>query len=265
MTAVPAGPPSFRSRRRLTAVRLWTLRVAAVAVLLGFWQWYGTNPDHYAVAPPTKVFPDLWTAVIHGPLVHAMLGTLAFMMVGLLIAAVLGIGGGLLIAVSDVADNTLTPLVNAAYAAPISLLIPIVGVYTGVDFWGRVFLVVAFAVWVILINTEAGVRSVPDDLLETAEAFCLNRRQLVRHVIAPSTLPYIMTGLRLGVGRAFRGAIVADLLLAVAHIGAVLVNAGSTFNSVRLLSGILFTTMVGYALMAAVEFAERRAMPWRQA
>jgi NitT/TauT family transport system permease protein len=245
-------------------VRLALLRVLALVVALAYWEWYGSSPEHYAVAPPTKVFPDLFEGIFHGPLVGAMLGTFSFMIVGLLIAAVLGVGIGLLVAVSDVADNTLTPLINAGYAAPISLLIPIVGVYTGIDFWGRVFLVVAFAVFVILVNTETGVRAVPGELLETAAAFCVTRRQLVRHVIAPATLPYIMTGLRLGVGRAFRGAIVADLLLAVAHIGEVLVTAGSTFNSTRLLSAILFTTLVGYALMSLVEAGERRMTPWRR-
>lgn len=138
----------------------WLLRLASVAAFLGFWQWYGSQPTQYAVAPPSEVLPELVEGITNGVLPEAMLGTLEFMIVGLAIAAVLGIAIGLLIAASEVADNTLTPLVNSAYAAPITLLIPIIGVYTGIDFWGKVFLVVAFAIFVILINTEAGVRSV---------------------------------------------------------------------------------------------------------
>lgn len=241
----------------------WLLRLASVAAFLGFWQWYGSQPTQYAVAPPSEVLPELVEGITNGVLPEAMLGTLEFMIVGLAIAAVLGIAIGLLIAASEVADNTLTPLVNSAYAAPITLLIPIIGVYTGIDFWGKVFLVVAFAIFVILINTEAGVRSVSGDMLETAAAFSLSRRQLVQHVIAPATTPYIMTGVRLGVGRAFRGAIVADLLLAVGNLGEVLVSAGSTFNIPLLLAGILFTTIVGYSLMTLVELLERRLIRWR--
>lgn len=185
------------------------------------------------------------------------------MATGFAIATVLGIGGGLLIGSSEVADNTLTPLINAANTAPVTLLIPIIGVYTGIDFWGKVFLVVAFAVFVILINTEAGVRSVPASLIETAESYSVTRYQLVRHLILPATMPYILTGLRLGVGRAFRGAIVADLLLAVANLGEILVTSGSTFNSSLLLAGILFTTIIGVILMAGVSQLESRLMPWR--
>jgi ABC-type nitrate/sulfonate/bicarbonate transport system permease component len=239
------------------------LRIASLVAGLGFWQWYGSRPDQYAVAPPTKVIPSLIDGITSGEFLVALGGTMGFMLVGLAIAAFLGIALGLLIASSEVADNTLTPLVNAANMAPMTLLIPIIGVYTGIDFWGKVFLVAAFAVFVILINTEAGVRAVSGALHETAESFSVTRWQLVRHVILPATTPYIATGLRLGVGRAFRGAIVADLLLAVAHLGEIIVTAGSTFNAPRMLAGILFTTIVGVVLMTLAELVERRATRWR--
>jgi ABC-type nitrate/sulfonate/bicarbonate transport system permease component len=239
------------------------LKVASVAAFFGAWQWYGSQPDQYAVAPPSKVLPSLWDGVVHENFLSALGGTFGFMLVGLAIATVLGVGLGLLIASSSVADNTLTPLVNAANTAPMTLLIPILGVYTGIDFWGKVFLVVAFATFVILINTEAGVRAMSGAYHETAESFCASRYQLIRHVVLPASAPYIITGVRLGVGRAFRGAIVADLLLSVAHLGEILVTAGSTFNTPRLLAGILFTTIVGVILMTIVEFAERRIIRWR--
>jgi ABC-type nitrate/sulfonate/bicarbonate transport system permease component len=266
VSAVATAARAPRSGRRLSRRAVfWLLRAASVVVFLGAWQWYGDQPYQFAVAPPTKVLPDLWEGIAGGEFVTAMLGTLQFMVVGLAIASVVGIGVGLLIAASEWADNTLTPLVNAAYASPMTLLIPIIGVYTGIDFWGKVWLVAAFAVFVILINTEAGVRAVAGDLLETAEAFSLTRRQIVWHVVAPATTPYIMAGMRLGIGRAFRGAIVADLLLAVANMGGVLVAAGSTFNVSTLLAGILFTTIVGYALMSLAELVERRLTRWRPA
>jgi ABC-type nitrate/sulfonate/bicarbonate transport system permease component len=241
----------------------WAVRIASLVVFLLLWNWYGNQPTQYAVAPPADVFADLFENIKNGVLPHALLGTLAIMLTGLAIATVLGIAGGLLIGSSEVADNTLTPLVNAAITAPVTLLIPIIGVYTGIDFWGKVFLVVAFAVFVILINTEAGVRSVPASLIETAESYSVTRLQLVRHLILPATMPYILTGLRLGVGRAFRGAIVADLLLAVANLGEILVTSGSTFNASLLLASILFTTIVGVVLMAVFSQLETRLMPWR--
>lgn len=255
--------PGPKEPRVSPRARFWIVRLGSLAALLLAWQWYGSQPDQFAVAPPTGIIEDLWEGIRGAEFVTAMLGTMRFMVVGLAIATVIGVGIGLLIAASDVADNTLTPIVNSAYASPMTLLIPIIGVYTGIDFWGKVVIVTVFAVFVILINTEAGVRSVPADMLETAEAFALTKFQLVKHVIAPAATPYIMAGLRLGVGRAFRGAIVADLLLSVANMGEVLVSAGSTFNVNKLLAGIVFTTIVGYGLLTLTELLERRLTRWR--
>lgn len=254
------GPLRGDARRRIT---FFSLRIASLAIFLMAWQWYGSQPDQYAVAPPTEVIPELIDGIVSGELLVALWGSLGFMFMGLGVATVVGISLGILIGSSEVADNTLTPLVNAGNMSPITLLIPIIGVYTGIDFWGKVFLVSAFAVFVILINTEAGVRAVAGATHETAEAFCVSRRQLVQHVILPATTPYIATGLRLGIGRAFRGAIVADLLLAVANLGEVLVTAGSTFNAPLLLAAILFTTIVGMVLMFLAELLERRVTRWR--
>lgn len=263
MTTTSTTQLKARGPKVSRRAQFWTIRIASLAVFLLAWNWYGNQPTQYAVATPAEVFSDLVENVANGVLLKALVGTLAIMLTGLLIAAVVGIGLGLLIGSSEFADNTLTPLVNAGNTAPMTLLIPIIGVYTGIDFWGKVFLVFAFAVFVILINTEAGVRAVSSALIETAESFSLTRLQMVRHVVLPATTPYILTGLRLGIGRAFRGAIVADLLLAVANLGEILVTAGSTLNVSLLLAGILFTTLIGVLLMAVVEQAEKRLMPWR--
>jgi NitT/TauT family transport system permease protein len=262
--SAPRSKPKVRRARLSSRRAAWVaLRIASIVAVLGLWEWYGNDPDQYAVAPPSDVFPSLWDGLADGTFLTALGGTFGFMFVGLAIASVIGVGLGLIVASSSVADNTLTPLINAANTAPMTLLIPILGVYTGIDFWGKVFLVVAFAVFVILINTEAGVRAVSGAYHETAESFCVSRYQLIRHVVLPASAPFIVTGMRLGVGRAFRGAIVADLLLAVANLGQILVTAGSTFNTPRLLAGILFTTIVGVILMGAVELAERRIIRWR--
>lgn len=258
--ARPRGRTGAAARRR---AMFTVVRVASVVAFVLVWQWYGSRPDQYAVAPPTEVLPELFEGIVSGELLVALWGSLGFMFVGLGIATVVGVSLGVLIGSSEVADTTLTPLVNAGNMAPITLLIPIIGVYTGIDFWGKVFLVFAFAVFVILINTEAGVRAVAGAMHETAESFCVSKRQLIQYVVLPATTPYIATGLRLGIGRAFRGAIVADLLLAVANLGEVLVTAGSTFNAPLLLAAILFTTIVGVVLMFLAELIERRFTRWR--
>jgi NitT/TauT family transport system permease protein len=246
--------------RRLTAIGL---RTASIATLLGIWQWYGSDPMHFATPPPTKVFPALWNGLVHGELLGATAGTLLTLTVGLVISIVLGVIIGFAVALFPWARNTLDPLIDAAYAMPVTMLIPIVGVYTGLDFRGRVFIVVSYVLLVIVISTATGVREVPRNLLEVGRAFGLRGRQLWKVVILPSAMSHIASGISTGVARGIRGAITAELLLIASDLGAFILRAGGSLNTTDLLAGILWTLLIGYTLYATALKVEMRVMRWR--
>lgn len=241
----------------------WGVRLLSFAAFLIFWQWYGSRPDSFAVAPPTRVFPMLWEVISSGEILDAALGTVSTMLVGYCIAVVLGITIGALIALSTWGRNTIEPLVNALYSAPMSLLIPIIGIYIGLGFRGRVFLVVVWAIFVIIVNTAAGFRETPHALVEMARSFRINRWDMFRKIILPAALPYVLVGLRLGIGRAIRGAVTAEILLGVTNLGKFLIGAGSTFNMPKLLAGIVFVVILGLFLLQTAETIERRILDWR--
>jgi ABC-type nitrate/sulfonate/bicarbonate transport system permease component len=249
-------------RRRWIAVGL---RIASITVLLAIWEWYGSDPVHFATPPPSRVFPALWDALAHGELLDATVGTLTTLVVGLAISIVLGVVMGFAIALFPWARNTIDPLVDAAYAMPVTMLIPIVGVYTGLDFRGRVFIVVSYVLLVIVISTSTGVRDVPRDLVETARAFGLRGRRLWTGVILPSALSHIASGISTGVARGIRGAVTAELLLIAADLGAMILKAGALLDTPALLAAILWTLLLGYVLYAAALWLERRALRWRTA
>lgn len=253
-----AGVP--KGRRRLTAIGL---RTASILALLGLWQWYGSDPVHFATPPPTEVFPALVEAILNGEILGASLGTLLTVGVGMAISIVLGLTLGFAVALFPWARNTLDPLIDAAYAMPVTMLIPIVGVYTGLDFRGRVFIVVSYVALVIVISTSTGVRDVPRDLLETGRAFGLRGWRMWRAVIFPSALSHIASGMSTGVARGIRGAITAELLLIAADLGAFILDAGARLQTDRLLAGILWTLLLGYALYATALQIESRLLRWR--
>ena len=241
----------------------WGLRLLAVITFLLLWEWYGNQPDTFAIAPPSEVFAELWEVISSGLILKAIAGTLGTMLVGYSISVVLGVIIGLAIALSVWARNTIEPIISALFAAPLSMLIPILGIYIGLGFRGRVVLVVLWSIFVIIINTATGVREVSPSLLEMAQAFCLGRWRTYRKVILPAALPSILVGLRLGAGRALRGAITAELLLFVVNMGRFLIGAGSTFNMPRLLAGIIFVVFVGLLIIQGAEYLEDRIMGWR--
>ena len=242
---------------------MWTIRILSFLVLLALWEWYGRRPDTFTIAPVTDVAEALWKGFASGLFLNAIGGTLVTMAAGYVIAAVLGVGLGLWIGVSQYARNAIEPLVHAAYATPISLLIPVLGIYVGLGLRGRITLVVLWCVFEILVNTSTGIREVPAGLIDVGRAFNASRADLYRKIILPAAMPYIMLGLRIGVARAMRGAVTAELLLSAANLGRVLLTAGSTFNIPTLLASIVLTMFMGLVLMRLASFIEMRSLAYR--
>jgi ABC-type nitrate/sulfonate/bicarbonate transport system permease component len=242
--------------RRSPAYRKWLLRGLSIGLLIVLWQWRGSQPGAFALPPFTKVIAALWQALISGDLLTATSGTLVTMLVGYFVAAAIGIPLGIGIALSAWIRNTIEPIVVASYTSPVSIFIPIIGLYFGLGFQGRVVLVLLWSVFVIVVNTTAGIRETPPIMVEMATAFRATRFGTLRTIMLPWALPYILTGLRLGFGRALRGAITAEVLLSAANLGAFLSNAGELFNMPRLLAGIVFITLLGVVLLRMVEHLE---------
>jgi NitT/TauT family transport system permease protein len=238
--------------------------IASLAVFFAAWQWYGTRPDAFAVPPPTRVFPALWEALVHGDLLSATGGALAATGVGYGIACIIGVGGGLILGASNGwLRNTVEPLAYAAYSAPVTVLIPVLGIYTGLGFRGIVTLVVLWCVFEILISTLGGVREVPAGIIDVSRSFGASWLLTYTRVILPSAFPHIVVGLRMGVGRALRGAVTAQLLLAVAYVGKILTYSGATYDMPTLIGTIFFLTMLGLLLMKIASYFERRILAWR--
>src|ERR1700754_2154710 len=247
-------------RRRLASIGL---RTGSILALLGIWQWYGSDPLHFATPPPTDVFPALWDGLVHGELLGATAGTLLTLAVGLAISIVLGLVFGFAIALFPWARNTLDPLIDAAYAMPVTMLIPVIGVYTGLDFRGRVFVVVSYVLLVIVISTSTGVRDVPRVLVEAGRAFGLKGWSLWKAIVFPSALSHIASGISTGVARRIRGAGTAELLLIAADLGQLILRSSASLTPAKMRAGILWTLLLGYVLYAAALKVENRVLRWR--
>lgn len=237
----------------------WILRVGLLFSVISLWEWYGSSGSSFAIAPFTEVMAALWDGLVSGDFLVAAGGTLVTMALGYAIAVAVGVPLGLWIGISPFARNVLEPLVHAGYATPVSLLIPVIGIYTGLDLQGRVILTALWCVFEILVSTVSGVRSAPVNLIEMGRSFGARRLSMYTKVILPAAAPLIIVGLRIGVGRAMRGAVTAELLLAVANLGEVILFAGSVFDIPRLLAGIIFVMILGLIMMQLAGLLEKRA------
>jgi ABC-type nitrate/sulfonate/bicarbonate transport system permease component len=236
----------------------WAVRALAVALFFIAWELVGLGGHYLAIVPAHEVVARMFQDIFNGTLITAALGTIKIAVIGYVLGGVAGVLLGSLIGLSRIGRWTLDPLVHAGNAAPMTVMIPILAIWFGFAIGGKIVLVFLFVVFIVAVNTAAGVSQAPATLLETARAFGVRGSRLYTKVVFPNALPAIMTGLRIGVARAIQGAILADLLLQAANLGGYLLTAGAALDMEALLAGILLVVLIGTGAMSGARWLESR-------
>jgi NitT/TauT family transport system permease protein len=155
------------------------------------------------------------------------------------------------------------PFINAMNATPRVALLPLVIIWLGIGILSKVGIIFLGAVFPILINTRDGVKTTPYNLLTAARSFGASEWMLFKTVVLPSTIPFILTGLRLGLGRAIVGVMVGELYAATAGIGFMITVAGATFQTDKVFVGVLIFALTGMMGMELLTRIEARFSKWR--
>ena len=155
------------------------------------------------------------------------------------------------------------PFVNAMNATPRVALLPLVIIWLGIGVMSKIGIIFLGAVFPLLINTRDGVKTTPANLLTAARSFGASEWQIFKSVVLPSTVPFILTGLRLAVGRALIGVMVGELYAATAGIGFMITVAGATFQTDKVFVGVLIFAISGMALTQVIDRYEHRFDKWR--
>ena len=155
------------------------------------------------------------------------------------------------------------PFVNAFNATPRVALLPLVIIWLGIGILSKVGIIFLGAVFSILINTRDGVKTTPVNLLTAARSFGASEWMVFKAVVLPSTIPFILTGLRLAVGRALVGVLVGELYAATAGIGFMITVAGATFQTDKVFVGVGIFALSGMVGMELLTKLERRFDKWR--
>jgi NitT/TauT family transport system permease protein len=155
------------------------------------------------------------------------------------------------------------PFVNAMNATPRVALLPLVIIWLGIGVLSKVGIIFLGAVFPLLINTRDGVKTTPSNLLTAARSFGASEWQIFRSVVLPSTVPFILTGLRLAVGRALIGVMVGELYAATAGIGFMITVAGATFQTDKVFVGVAIFAISGMILTEVIDRYEKRFDKWR--
>jgi ABC-type nitrate/sulfonate/bicarbonate transport system permease component len=155
------------------------------------------------------------------------------------------------------------PFINAMNATPRVALLPLVIIWLGIGILSKVGIIFLGAVFPMLINTRDGVKTTPQNLLNAARSFGASEWMVFKTVVLPSTVPFILTGLRLGVGRGIVGVMVGELYAATAGIGFMITVAGATFQTDKVFVGVLIFATAGMTLVELLTRVEKRFDKWR--
>jgi NitT/TauT family transport system permease protein len=161
-----------------------------------------------------------------------------------------------------VLDVALGPYITFLYATPTVALVPIIVLWAGFQSTAKIIVLFLFAFFPIAINTYQGVKNVSPELLEVGRAFRCRERQLWVNIILPAALPFIVTGLRLAVGRGLIGMVLADLYTAISGIGYLIVRSASIYRVDKMFVPIMVLGLLGVSLTALIRLLEVRVAPW---
>jgi NitT/TauT family transport system permease protein len=262
--SVPAPQPTWAQRLREVLLSPNAIRAASVAVFFVVWEYYGRRMDPIFMAPPSAIFRAAFELIQSGALEKALIQTLWPFAVGMALTVVIGVTLGIVMAQWRTLEYVLDPFVNALYAIPRIALVPLIILWAGLEFAGKVTILVSVAVFPITVNTYSGIRDVRGAMLEIGRAYGATDWQIFWKIILPAAIPFIMAGIRLAVGLAIIGIIVAEFFTAISGLGGMIVEYANVFATAKLFVPIIVIALVGVVLTELVMWLERRMSRWRQ-
>jgi NitT/TauT family transport system permease protein len=214
------------------------------------------------LAAPTQIIAAVIALAKTGELWrHLSISAVEFAL-GYVIACALGILAGFAMAHSAVVKRAMTPWVSGLYATPTIALAPLFILWFGIGIWSKVLIVILLVFFPVTINTEAGLRTTSERLIEMLRSFGANERQIFFKVSLPSAVPFILAGLKLGIGRGLIGVVVAELFGSRAGLGRLISASADAFNMPELFAGVIVLAVAGIAMTSGFSWLERKLVPW---
>ena len=238
----------------------------AVGIFLIIWELAGNvyqwiNPMF--MSAPSLIFKAAVQLFASGEIYHDLYVSGIELLGGYFLAVAVAIPFGIMVGWYKRMSYVFDPFINAMNATPRVALLPLVIIWLGIGILSKVGIIFLGAVFSILINTRDGVKTTPVNLLNAARSFGASEWMVFKTVVIPSTIPFILTGLRLAVGRALVGVLVGELYAATAGIGFMITVAGATFQTDKVFVGVLIFALGGMIGMELLTKLERRFDKWR--
>lgn len=266
MTAV-AAPPRAVTTGKGTPPLVRKLRQgfstwAGILAIVVVWEVLGHLLRAQWLPPFSAVLVQLGQLFADGVIQPHLLASFRSLAVGFGISLVAGLAIGIAMGLSTRVFAALDVYVNAMLFVPALTFAPILFAAFGLSDTTRVAVVILYAVFIIIINTAAGIRDVDDPLIDMAASFGASRAATVRRVILPAAVPLILAGIRLGAGRAVKGMINGEMFIALIGLGGLAAKYGDESNFPSVWAMAVFIMIVAVILNEFVSAAEKKLTSW---
>jgi NitT/TauT family transport system permease protein len=258
------------SRPRARAYRgfllLWFLRLGLVAVLLGIWEMLPRLGliDPFWISQPSRVYARLASDLPTLEFWTNIWATVEAIFLGVLIGGVTGVVCGITLGFAPGVYKVIEPVMMALYTLPRIALAPLFIIWFGIEVQSKIALVVSLVFFLMLLNAYVGVRNVDRDLLDSVRTMGGTPMFIARRVIIPSSLPWILTGLRLSFVYGIGGAVVGEMLIARHGLGTLLTASSNNFDTTGVFEILAVLFVLGFASNEAVSALERSFLGWNQ-
>jgi NitT/TauT family transport system permease protein len=236
----------------------------AMLLFLALWElipWLGLVKPLFT-SSPSRIFVAAQWLFANGLWYDIWVSTRAFML-GFGLAIVAGIPIGVGLGWSRRLRALFEPFVVVLYTVPRVALLPLIILWLGIGIGSKVGIVFLGAVFPIIINVMSGIRTADETLLKCGRAFGATNRQLMLTIAVPGSIPFMITGMRLGASRALVGIVVGELVASSAGIGHMMSRAGATFQTDKVFVGVILLAIFGLVLSKSLGALEARVDSWR--
>lgn len=250
-----------------------TRPLVAVIIFLVIWQILcsGTNPN---LPSPTTVIQETWDPLIINPFFDnggtdkglglQIFASLTRVAVGFTLAMVVGISLGILVGTSKVMYDALDPIFQVLRTIPPLAWLPIALAALRESEPSAIFVIFITAIWPIIINTTVGVQQVPQDYRNVSRVLQLSKLEYFFNILFPASVPYIFTGLRIGIGLSWLAIVAAEMLVGGVGIGFFIWDAYNSSNTSEIILALLYVGIVGLLLDRFVTFIASLMVPEEQ-
>jgi len=213
---------------------------------------------------PTRIFAQFWLMLADGELLYHTLATVTRILIGFVIGTTIGIVLGLAIGLIPTVAAALEPLVDATFPIPKVGLLPLVIILFGIGEASKYAIIAISVVYLVIINTAAGVRQIERIYLDVGRNYHAGRLMMFTDVALPGALPSIVIGMKVSMGVSLIVIVTAESLAAKSGIGFLIWTSWQVFEVEKMYVGLLMTAILGFASSVMLDWAERRLIPWKQ-